>query len=228
MKNMPPISVTAQQFDDSGADSCSPAEFDKSSMLKKQLELQSPPLPPPQKKKTVSFNRLVFVRETLHISDYECEEKKNTWFNKTEMHNTKAAMVATLRLMLSGVEDLDCEDSDQHCARGLEFRSRAGARKRKENKLLALEAVLGEQDDQFDKGIFNPTAISLVYQQVSRRPRISAHERGMKDEVAAYEERSLITPQKPLRMMFGESARRKTRSFRLLRQASQSSLTKTL
>jgi hypothetical protein len=174
----------------------------------------SPLAPPSKQKKNVSFNEQAFMRETLHISDYNFEEKRNSWFNRIEMHNMKAAMAATLRLMVRG--DLD-SDSNHHCARGLEFRSRAGARKRKENNLLALEAVLGEQDNQYDKGIFNQTTISRVYHDVSRQSRISAYERGMKDEVAANEERSLITPKQPaLRMMFGETAKKKTRLFRLL------------
>eukprot|EP00545_Synedropsis_sp_CCMP1620_P008328 CAMPEP_0119003834 /NCGR_PEP_ID=MMETSP1176-20130426/793_1 /TAXON_ID=265551 /ORGANISM="Synedropsis recta cf, Strain CCMP1620" /LENGTH=220 /DNA_ID=CAMNT_0006955471 /DNA_START=33 /DNA_END=695 /DNA_ORIENTATION=+ len=213
---MPPISATPH-FDDCTGDSCSSAEFDKSNMLKKQPEVQYTT----SKKKKVSFNKLVFVRETLHIANYEHEEKRNTWFTKTEMRNIKVGMAATLRAILSGEYQ---GDDDRHCARGLEFRSRAGARKRKENKLMALEAVLKEQDDQYDDGIVNPTAISVVYQQVSLRPRISAHERGMNDEIAAYGDRRIVSEEKPFRMLFGESAKRKTRSRRLLRESSQSSL----
>lgn len=207
--------MAPQHFDDIIArDSCSSAEFDKTNMVKtKQNAAQSLP---PQKKK-VSFNRLVFVRETLHIADYAFEEKRNTWFNKTEMQNIKAGMAATLRLIVSGNYQ---GDDDNHCSRGLEFRSRAGSRKRKENKLLALDAVLGEQDNQYNDGIINAKAISVVYQQVSLRPRIGAHERGVQDQIVADADRRLVTEVKPLRMLFGESAKRKTRSFRLLRQSS--------
>ena len=128
----------------------------------------------------VSFNPKVYVRETLHSADYTDEEKVNSWYQKDEMAQIKDDMVAAVRMMIRG-ELLS--DTREHCSRGLEFRSREGANQRKMNKFRALEAVLDEQDEQIDAGIFNDNAISLVYQSVSLRCINEAHKRGIRDAV---------------------------------------------
>jgi hypothetical protein len=117
-----------------------------------------------RKKRVVSFNKLVFIRETLHINNYTTDERKRVWYQKSELALAKVDMKRTIRLMIEGAL---LTDSDSHTLRGLEFRSRAGAIKRQENRLNALAAVLDEQDSQFGMGIQNEEAISLVYQRVS-------------------------------------------------------------
>lgn len=140
-------------------------------------------MPTKPRRQRVSFNQNVLVRETLHKNDYTIEEKEDAFFQKAEMTQIKAEMVATVRMIARG--DL-VEDTFEHCSRGLEFRSREGANKRKSNKIRALEAVLDEQDEQFDAGIINEKAISLIYQTVSLRCRKEAHDRGICDEMEVY------------------------------------------
>lgn len=141
------------------------------------------PAAPQKKRKKIVFNNSVFVRETLHIFDYTPEEKASCWFNKAEMQTIKVEMTATVKTFLRGEYE---GDTDLFTMRGLEFRTREASNKRKENKLIALDAVLGEQDDQDLEDICDPGAISLVYQRVSLKPKLEAHQRGVKDEVAVY------------------------------------------
>jgi hypothetical protein len=113
---------------------------------------------PPPIRAHARFNRAVFVRETLHIADYEPDEVIATWYQKDEMAQMKADMVDTVRSMLRG--ELE-NDNEEQCMRGLESRTRIGANKRQENKLRALEAVLDEQDREFEAGIIDERTISL-------------------------------------------------------------------
>ncbi|KAI2498839.1 hypothetical protein MHU86_15640 [Fragilaria crotonensis] len=145
--------------------------------------VKTKPQPTTKPRRGVSFNKSVFVRETLHKADYTIEERENTWLQKDEMAQIKADMVATVRLFSRGVL---AEDTSEHCSRGLEFRSREGAYRRKINKFRALEAVLDQQDEQFDTGIFNEKAISMIYQSVSLRCRKEAHDRGICDAIEVY------------------------------------------
>lgn len=153
--------------------------MDKAEVTEKaELNCNTPPI-----RAHARFNRAVFVRETLHIADYEPDEVIATWYQKDEMAQMKADMVDTVRSMLRG--ELE-NDSEEQCMRGLESRTRIGANKRQENKLRALEAVLDEQDREFEAGIIDERTISLVYQRVSLRCRNEAHERGLRDEVEVY------------------------------------------
>jgi hypothetical protein len=145
--------------------------------------VKTKPQPPMKPRRGVSFNKNVFVRETLHKADYTIEERENTWFQKFEMAQIKADMVATVRLFTRGAL---AEDTVEHCSRGLEFRPREGANRRKMNKFRALEAVLDEQDEQFVDGIINEKAISMVYQSVSLRCRKEAHDRGICDAMEVH------------------------------------------
>jgi hypothetical protein len=170
-------SATPTPFQD--RERCASAE-----MLKTDIKCVLKTTPPMQlRRHRVSFNQNVLCRETLHKNDYTVEEKHNAWFQKAEMVQIKADMVATVRMITRG--DL-VDDTVEHSTRGLEFRSREGANKRKINKFRALEAVLDEQDEQFDCGIVNDRAISLVYQSVSLRCRKEAHARGICDAVTVH------------------------------------------
>jgi hypothetical protein len=117
-----------------------------------------------RKKRAVSFNKLVFIRETLHINNYKSDEKKKVWYQKNEQALMRMERKCSIRLMIQGAL---LTDSDTQTSRGLEFRSREGAVKRQENRLNALAAVLDEQESQFDMGLQNDEPISLAYQRVS-------------------------------------------------------------
>lgn len=173
------ISVSAQENQLSDRKRYPSAEMDKLEITEKD----QPSTTPARIRGHARFNRAVFVRETLHIADYEPHEVMATWYQKDEMAQMKADMVDTVRSMLRG--ELE-HDSDEQCMRGLESRTRIGANKRQENKLRALEAVLDEQDREFEAGFIDERAISLVYQRVSLRCRNEAHERGVRDEIEAY------------------------------------------
>jgi hypothetical protein len=130
--------------------------------------------------KKVSFSNQVLLIPTLHIGDYTQEEMEATWLSKTDFENIKADMKFAIDLINQGL--LDEEDTVSHCYRGLECRTIGGSRKRMLNKITARDAVLDEQDRQYDSCVTDSEAIAKVYIVTSHPCQVSAHTMGMFDE----------------------------------------------
>jgi hypothetical protein len=133
--------------------------------------------------KKVTFNKLLYVREIMHLNDYSIEEKRDAWYQKFEFDIQKEKMQETIRLMSQGYLQID---TIEHCARGLEHRTQIGAMKRRENRLKALTFVLDKQDELFDLGIFDDTIIAEIYHRLSYGCKNEAIARGKMDRVNAY------------------------------------------
>eukprot|EP00538_Stauroneis_constricta_P011626 CAMPEP_0119562310 /NCGR_PEP_ID=MMETSP1352-20130426/20005_1 /TAXON_ID=265584 /ORGANISM="Stauroneis constricta, Strain CCMP1120" /LENGTH=349 /DNA_ID=CAMNT_0007610677 /DNA_START=246 /DNA_END=1295 /DNA_ORIENTATION=- len=70
------------------------------------------------------------------------------------------------------------------CARGLEFKTKAGSRVRSRNKLRTRSAVLNEQDLQREEGHCDPDFIAMACMEESLECRENARARGLYDEIA--------------------------------------------
>jgi hypothetical protein len=138
---------------------------------------------PPAKKeerRRVTFNTRVSVRPMIHVNDISDEVIRDVWFCSDDFTNMKKGFARTVKLISFGVYQ---GDDDEHCARGLEYRIRAGALARRENKLSGLEAVLDEQDRQeVSCGVVNDELIRRAFLNVNFQCRLSALERGIKDQ----------------------------------------------
>lgn len=84
----------------------------------------------------------------------------------------------TVRIM-STVQCFD--ESEEHCLRGLEYRTPMGSQKRQANKWIAIEAVLDEQLRQKVEGIADDEYLSQVYKQATPHCQLEALERGLAD-----------------------------------------------
>jgi hypothetical protein len=73
-------------------------------------------------------------------------------------------------------------DSDEMTSRGLEYRYREGALRRKANKLNALYAVLDEQERQWNRGTGTDEDLREAYLRNSEFCRDAARAMGMQDE----------------------------------------------
>lgn len=93
----------------------------------------------------------------------------------------RASYSVTVRFMTAG----RClEESDEHCTRGLEYRTPQGSQKRQANKWNAVEAVLDEQHRQCEEGVNDDESLSRVYKTVGDRCQMEALERGLADAEA--------------------------------------------
>lgn len=127
--------------------------------------------------KSVRFSTNIDVREVRHWKDLPTEEAEATWYTPAEFEDIKRSLVVTIRLMMTKKpigEDL--------CTRGLEFRTPAGAKLRKKNKLRALTAVWNEQVAQWKADRSDDEAISFVYQQEVHECRIIARRLALQDQ----------------------------------------------
>jgi hypothetical protein len=77
------------------------------------------------------------------------------------------------------------DETEEHCPRGLEYRTPLGSQKRQANKWTAIEAVLEEQQRQQVEGISDDEYLSQVYKQAALHCQQEALERGLADADAA-------------------------------------------
>lgn len=124
-------------------------------------------------KKVVSFHDAVYVYPCLHYMNYTDRELSESWYNAQEMEEIKAECIHTLQLV--ACENIHVSNNNNFwCLRGLEYRTQEGAKRRQENKYLAWDAVMSEQETQYMTGEFNDEAIARTYSQVSAACREAA------------------------------------------------------
>jgi len=161
---------------------CSASEIDSS--VSKSTSSQALPvqgLAPPARR--VVFNTDVYVQETIHINDYTDSEFDATWHTRQDLKDQKAEFAVTVRMIVDGRY---FGDDEFHCARGLEFRHREGAKERQSNKLKGLMSVLVEQERQQIVGEENDEKIAQVFINANFHCRHAAHQMGLHDEEAVF------------------------------------------
>jgi hypothetical protein len=171
------------------ADSCSSAEIKKSLLPKDNVE----PMPVIKQQRRINFNNQVIVRTIQHVNDIDEEEIVNIWYQSADYRQMRDSFAITVRKISNGKYK---GDDEHHCARGLEFRSNAGAQRRKVNKLDALIAVLDEQERQIAEDDENPEALACVYIHSNHARRHEAQQRGELDAEEAsrvYSRRESLT-----------------------------------
>lgn len=130
-------------------------------------------------KRRITFYPGVSVRECLHINDFTDEEVFNAWYKRSDFSRIKQTFQIIVQKLASGTYT---GDTDHETCRGLEYRHREGAMKRKANKLNGLMAVLDEQERQWTRGYDDDVAISDAIVAVSLKCSFSARMVAAKDE----------------------------------------------
>jgi hypothetical protein len=133
----------------------------------------------PPRKETIRFKDTVCVRE---IAPLACttEEKEQLWYSRTELDAIKESNRATAQWMeLNGGES---RDDELHCTRGLENKTRVGARRRRAIRRAASRVVFEEQAYQQEVGFDDCDAIAKIYYELSMEAHRSARIAALKDE----------------------------------------------
>eukprot|EP00543_Licmophora_paradoxa_P008844 CAMPEP_0202457970 /NCGR_PEP_ID=MMETSP1360-20130828/18822_1 /ASSEMBLY_ACC=CAM_ASM_000848 /TAXON_ID=515479 /ORGANISM="Licmophora paradoxa, Strain CCMP2313" /LENGTH=240 /DNA_ID=CAMNT_0049078223 /DNA_START=27 /DNA_END=749 /DNA_ORIENTATION=+ len=166
-------------------DSCSSAEIKKSNLVsevKKRVAAANPSAAQNQQdkpKRHIRWNEDVTVKCIEHVNDMTDEEISDVWWTKEDFHYMKATFAITVRRIMNGVY---LGDDDEHCSRGLEYRTRDGALCRRNNKLLGLLAVLEEQDRQVATCEYSDVRIACEYMKANKKCRKEALHMGLYDE----------------------------------------------
>jgi hypothetical protein len=113
--------------------------------------------------------------ETLLVVERLCDlpegEIAATWYDRDEYCEIKKSLSPTVKKMHKGLP-LDSDDDE---SRGLEYRTRAGAQRRQKNKLHSIDAVLDEQERQWEESRSDPTYIAEIYSQATAHCLMGAY-----------------------------------------------------
>jgi hypothetical protein len=157
-----------------------PESFSRSSFVKSSVKTAEPVKKVKKsERRRVQFKDTVSVRPIRHVNNISEEEIKDVWYCRRDFQYMKAAFALTVKMITLGLYEGDCEE---HCARGLEYRTLAGALRRRESKWDALNAVLDEQDRQRELGIIDGEIIRRVFLQENTHCRLASLETGIQDQ----------------------------------------------
>jgi hypothetical protein len=127
-----------------------------------------------KKTKSVTFNDRVKVKKHIHHSNFSVDEIQASWYGKAEENQIKEEC----RLLA---------ETSQAESRGLEARTPEGGKRRNRVKVACWDAVMNEQDFQFDSGIVDDEAIAIAYRAISYKCQIAASMMGSFDAQAVQE-----------------------------------------
>lgn len=134
---------------------------------------------PEKSNKHVTFSKTVHCKEMRHIKDYNEEEIQTFWLTTPDYLLIKSTIRQTLDMMMNGYTIL--ENDEEFCARGLESRTKVGARARSYSKLRTRSAVLNEQDMQREEGFHDPYILATVSMEQTAASRAWAQAIAMED-----------------------------------------------
>ncbi|KAG7359805.1 hypothetical protein IV203_034903 [Nitzschia inconspicua] len=123
------------------------------------------------RRKVVQFKDTVTYREILPLSEISDEEMAEVWYNEDEYAEIKNHVTDTIKRVTDGDSVDECNG---YCMRGLEGRTKFGARRRKNNKAKALDSVWTTQVKMWKKRIDNPLLIAAAYKPHSTNAKYPA------------------------------------------------------
>eukprot|EP00531_Pseudo-nitzschia_arenysensis_P019320 CAMPEP_0116124702 /NCGR_PEP_ID=MMETSP0329-20121206/5418_1 /TAXON_ID=697910 /ORGANISM="Pseudo-nitzschia arenysensis, Strain B593" /LENGTH=315 /DNA_ID=CAMNT_0003618693 /DNA_START=29 /DNA_END=973 /DNA_ORIENTATION=- len=151
-------------------------------------------------RRTVSFSpeAAFHVDAVMHLDDYSESERLDCWYQPGEMMEIRREVKETVALMnrnvpMDDVTRLSAEmnaagmDVKEITTHGLEGKTKAGKRHRKDVRLASLAAVFEEQTSQDMDGICDPIMIARAYAEYAYPMQVAALKRAAlyQNEVAA-------------------------------------------
>jgi hypothetical protein len=134
-------------------------------------------------RKAVHFDVSVKVRKIRSHRKYSDKERRSLWYSPVEAKELRAAAVTTVKKMMNNI-DVDQDEDD--CSRGLEFKTPKKNKIRQARKLNVIWAVLGEQEMQWKGGKVDASCLASLYTSCNRSCIVEALNRGVKDEMEAW------------------------------------------
>lgn len=135
----------------------------------------------PKPERCVSFCTSVVVHAGIYLTEYTDEEIDDCWYSQTEYLEFKKDIRRTLSMVERRLEI----DEETVTTRGLEGRTKSGARIRSKNKAKARYAVLDEQHRQRIYSERDEQMMSVLYGESSATSRTTAHLTAVNDAKAA-------------------------------------------
>jgi hypothetical protein len=149
------------------------ASLGESNHLKDELVKAKP------QERSVYFSIDTKVHEIAALSELSEEELSLIWYRAADFERIKKESAVTLE---KAKNEEPIIEEEGHCMRGLEAKTRFGARRRKNNKLKALDAVWNQQVSLWRKKMEDPIAIANAYKPHSLNSKFPAMEVAIDDE----------------------------------------------
>lgn len=130
--------------------------------------------------KRVCFNECTSFREILPLSELTDEDISTVWYSEEEYAEIKTHVTETITRVADGDS---VEEDEGYCMRGLEGRTKFGARRRKNNKTKALGAVWSTQVALWKQRIDDPSIIAAAYKPHSTNAKYPAIAVAHNDEI---------------------------------------------
>lgn len=144
-----------------------------------------------QQRRRVSFCDDSTFHEVPHVTEMIKEEMKVVWYDEDDYERMKDEWNETIKKHARGDPIVEEEG---HCMRGLEARTKFGARRRKSNRAAALSAIWAIQVSQWKRKMDDQAAIATAYRPHALHCKYPAMQIAHQDElfVKEYMKNSLL------------------------------------
>ena len=137
-----------------------------------------------RQKRNIRFHERVQFKTIRHVSEFSDAEIKNGWYDKDDFNRMSDNVSDIAKLISDGETILDGEELR---TRGLEhIVEEELADYRAEKMINSIDAVLDEQEEQWDEGKEEPGLIAELYAEYAKPLLREAHLIGLKDAEQGY------------------------------------------
>jgi hypothetical protein len=130
----------------------------------------------------LQFHNKKKTKKIPNVSSMPADILEDIWWSAEDYDTIMRSFEYTVFMMEAG-EQKAVEDGQEHCTRGLELRTEAGKWARFEHKRDCYNAVLDEQDRQWNQGEESQEKIANACRQVTAKAQRIACRKGMQDEI---------------------------------------------
>ena len=131
--------------------------------------------------KKIHFHNKKKTKRIPNLASYGKDILQQIWWNPNDYDEMMKSFEYVVFMMEAG-EGSTVNDDKEHCTRGLELRTEAGKWSRFEHKRDCYNAVLDEQDRQWNEGMDNQDSIANCCRSVTAKTQRIACRKGMEDE----------------------------------------------
>ena len=117
----------------------------------------------------VAFSSETKTYDVTRRSDLDDEDFQLIWYTKDDFKLMKKEYTSIVKKMAKGFPLAEDEEP-----RGLEHKTPIGSKKRHKNRLVAIDAVLREQDRQWERNRLDSEFVAELYIQASAHCRLQA------------------------------------------------------
>jgi len=135
-------------------------------------------------RRKIRFHERVQFKTIRHVSEFSDDEIRHGWYDKDDFNRMSENVSDIAKLITDGETTLDGEEL---CTRGLEhIVEEELADYRAEKMINSIDAVLDEQEVQWDEGKEEPGLIAELYAEYAKPLLREAHMIGLKDAEQGY------------------------------------------